>query len=74
MFFPFNIKISKLSGSCNNINDSYVKMCIPDVIKNLDVKVLNLMSKFNETRHIKWPETCKCKCKLDAGICNNKQH
>ena len=49
-------------------------MCIPDVIKNLNVKVLNLMSKFNETRHIKWHETCKCKYKLDASVCNNKQH
>ena len=74
MFFPFSIKTSKFSGSCNNINDSYVKMCIPDVIKNLNVKVLNLMSKFNETRHIKWHETCKRKCKLDASVCNNKQH
>ena len=27
----------------------------------------------NETRHIKWHETCKCKCRLDASVCNNKQ-
>ena len=27
----------------------------------------------NETRYIKWHETCKCKCKLDASVCNNKQ-
>ena len=26
-----------------------------------------------ETRHIKWQETCKWKCRLDASICNNKQ-
>ena len=31
------------------------------------------MSRTNETRHIKWHKTCKCKCKLDASICNNKQ-
>ena len=31
------------------------------------------MSRTNETRHIKWHETCKCKCTLDAGTCNNKQ-
>ena len=31
------------------------------------------MSRTNETRHIKWHETCKCKCRLDASICNNKQ-
>ena len=51
VFFPFSIKTSKCSGSCNNINDPYAKMCIPDVIKNLNVKVFNLMSRINETRH-----------------------
>ena len=48
-------------------------MCIPDVIKNLNVKVFNLMSRTNEARHIKWLETCKYKCRLDASVCNNKQ-
>ena len=38
-----------------------------------NVKVFNLLSRTNETRHIEWYETCKCKCKLDASICNNKQ-
>ena len=27
----------------------------------------------NEARHIKWHETCKCKCRLDESVCNNKQ-
>ena len=73
VFYHFSIKTSKCSGSCNNINDPYAKMCVPDVVKNLNVKVFNLMSRTNETRHIKWHETCKCKCRLDASLCNNKQ-
>ena len=73
VFFPFNIKTSKCSGSCNNINNAYAKLCVPDVVKNVNVKVFNLMSRTNETRHIKWHETCKCKCRLDASVCNNKQ-
>ena len=52
VFFPFGIETSKCSGSCNNINYSYTKICVPDVVKNLNVKVLNLMSRTNETRHI----------------------
>ena len=36
-------------------------------------KVFNLVSRTNETRYIKWRETCKCKCRLDASACNNKQ-
>ena len=31
------------------------------------------MSKTNEIRLIKWNETCKCKCRLDTSVCNNKQ-
>ena len=31
------------------------------------------MSRTNETRHIEWHKTCKCKCRLDASVCNNKQ-
>ena len=73
MFYPFSIKISKCSGSCNNINDPYAKLCVLDVVKNLNIKVFNLMSRTSETRHIKWHEMCKCKCKLDASVCNNKQ-
>ena len=52
VFYPFSIKTSKCSGSCNNINDPYAKMCVPDVVKNLNVKVFNVMSRTNETRQI----------------------
>ena len=57
VFFPFSTGTSKCSGSCNNINYPYAKICVPDIIKNL---VLNLMSRTNETRFIEWHETCKC--------------
>ena len=57
VFYAFNIKTNKCSDSCDNINDPYTKMCVPDVVKNLNVKVFNLMSRTNETRHIEWHET-----------------
>ena len=31
------------------------------------------MSRTNEIKHIKWHETCKCECRLDAIVFNNKQ-
>ena len=34
IFFPYSIKTSKCSCSCNNINDPYAKLCVPDVVKN----------------------------------------
>ena len=47
-------------------------MC-SDVVKNLNVKIFNLMSIINEARHIEWHDTCKSKCRLDARVSNNKQ-
>ena len=72
-FYPFSIKVNKCSGNCNNINDPYVNICVPDTVKDLNFRVFNLMFRTNETRHIKLYETCKCICRLDKIICNSKQ-
>ena len=72
-FYPYSIEINKCSGSYNNIIDSYSKLCVPDVIKNINIKVFNLMSRTNEARHIKRHKTCKCKCRLDTSVFNNKK-
>ena len=58
IFYPFSITINKVRGNCNNINNPYAKICVPDTVKDLNVRVFNLMSRTNETRHIKWHETC----------------
>ena len=73
LFYPYSVKINKCSGSCNNINNPYAKLCVPDFVKKMNVKVFYLISRTNETRHIKWHETCKSKYRLDASVCNNKQ-
>ena len=52
VFYLFSIKINKCSGSCNNINDPYAKLCVLDVAKNINIKVFNLMSFSNQTKHI----------------------
>ena len=48
-------------------------MCVPDIAKNINVKVFNLMSRINEARHIIWHETCKCIYRLSATACNSRQ-
>ena len=43
-------------------------------VKNQECKVRpEIMLRTNKTRHIKWHETCKCKCRLDESVSNNKQ-
>ena len=62
-FILYSIEVNESSGSCSNINDPYAKLCVPDVVKKINVKLFNLVPRTNETRHIKLHESCKCKCK-----------
>ena len=52
VFYPFRVKVNRCSGNCNNINDAYARIFVPDTVKNLNIKIFNLMSRTNETRSI----------------------
>ena len=73
VFFPFSIKTSKRSGSCNNINNPHAKLCVSDVVKKLNAEVFNLMPRTKEIGRIEWYERCKRKCRLNSSVCNNKK-
>ena len=62
------------SGYCNNISDPYARLCVPDVVKNINLKVFNLMPWINQTKQTKWHESFKCECRLNSVICNNKKN
>ena len=34
LIYPFSILVNTLSGSCNDTNNLYAKLCVPDVVKN----------------------------------------
>ena len=38
----------------------------------MNVKVFNLISRTNETRYAGRHKICRCKCRLDASVCNSK--
>ena len=49
-------------------------LCVCSNVKfSITNKQNTKMSRTNKTRRIKWHQTCKCKCRLDASVCNNKQ-
>ena len=33
LFYIYSIELNKYSGTCNNINDPYLKLCVPGVVK-----------------------------------------
>ena len=73
VLYPLSIKVNKCGGDCNTINDPMAKLCVPDIVKEMNIKVFNMLSRINESRKIVQHETCKCICRLTSAICNDKQ-
>ena len=73
LFYPYNVLVNKCSGSCNTIDNPMAKLCVPGTIKRVNMQVYNFLMRLNETRNVLWHESCKCVCKLNSSVCNNKQ-
>ena len=72
LFYPYNVLVNKCSGSCNTLDDPIAKMFVPNIIKNVNIKVYNFLMRLNENRNLLWHESCKCVCKLNSSVCNSK--
>ena len=73
MTYPYSIKVNRCNGNCNNINNPYARVCVPNIIKDITLNIFDLISWKNKTKQIKWHESCRCVCRLDPIVCNNKQ-
>ena len=73
IFYPYNILVNKCSGSCDTLDNPMSKICVPKIIKRVNMQVCKFLMKLNETRNVLWHESCKCTCKLNSSVCNNKQ-
>ena len=73
LFYPYNALLNKCSGSCNTLNNPMAKLCVPNIIKRVNMQVYNFLMILNETRSVLWHESCKCVCRLDSSVCNSRQ-
>ena len=73
LFYPYNLLVNKCSGSCDTLDNPMSKICVPKIIKNVNMKVYNFLMRLNETRNALWHESCKCVCRLNSSVCNSKQ-
>ena len=73
MAFPYKIELDRCVGSCNNISNQHSKVCIPDIVKNVTVKMFDLMNLENTTKQVEFHESCKCVCKINSSVCSEKQ-
>ena len=74
LFCPYSIFVNKCSGSCSDTNNFDATLCVPDVVRIMNIKVFNHISRINETKCVSWHESYAWNCKLDESVCSNKQH
>ena len=73
MTFPYKIGVNTCIESCNGKNKAYYKICLPDSVKNISVKSLDLISQRLVFKNISFHKSCKCGCLLHEKGCNNLQ-
>ena len=73
LFYPYNASVNKSSGSCNTLDNPMSKICVPNIIKNVNIKVYNFLMRLNKTRNVLCHESCKYVCLLNSPVCNGKQ-
>ena len=73
MAFRYKISVNKCVGSCDNITNPHSRVCIPDVAKNVTVKMFDLMNLEKKTKQIEFHESCKCVCRISSSVCSEKQ-
>ena len=59
LFYPYNMLVNKCSGICDTINNPMAKLCVPNVIKRVNMQVYNFLMRLNETRNVLLHESCK---------------
>ena len=37
LFYPYNVLVNKCSGSCNTLDNPMSKICVPKIIKNVNM-------------------------------------
>ena len=57
LFYPYNVLVNKCSGSCDTLDNPMSKICVPKIIKYVNMKVYNFLMRLNETRNVLWHES-----------------
>ena len=52
LFYPCNVQVNKCSGSCNTFDNPMANLCVPNVIKGVNMQVYNFLMRLNETRNV----------------------
>ena len=73
LFYLYNLQVNKCSGCCNMLDNPMAKLCVPGIVKRVNMRVHNFLMRLIETRNVLWHKSRKCACKLNSSVRNKKQ-
>ena len=74
MTYPYKTGINRCIRSCNDKDNPYFKVCTPDIVKNISVKVFDMISRENVLRNVSFQKSCKSDCLLDEKVCDKNKN
>ena len=52
LFYLYNVLVNKCSVSCDTLDNPMSKICVPKIIKNVNMQVYNFLMGLNETLNV----------------------
>ena len=72
-YYPLAVKLDRCAGSCNTLNVSSNKACVPNKTEDLNLSMLSMITGINESKTLTKHISCECKCRFDEKKCNSYQ-
>ena len=66
-------KLDRCFGSCNTVNNLSNKVSVPNKTEDLNLSMLNMITRINESKTLTKHISCKCKFRLDGRKCDSDQ-
>ena len=61
-YYPFVVSLDRSDGSCINVEDSFGRICIPNKMEGVNLKVFNIIIGINESKALVKHIPCECRC------------
>ena len=67
------INLDRCIGSCSTLNELSNEVCVPNKTGDLNLSVLNMITRINESKTLTKHMSYECKYKFDGRKCNSSQ-
>ena len=72
-YYQFMVDLGRCNGSCNTLDDTSGKTCVPSKTENVNIKVFHMITRINGSKTLTKHLSSKCKYKFDGRKCTSNK-